>query len=78
MKSPSFTATLIDGQWSCLYVGESAGAAKDAFTTATAKGNAERVMLFVRPQFTKRSKGDVPAPKADAPASKAAKKKGEA
>ena len=59
MKSPSITAVLKNGQWTVAYIGADAGPAKDAYTAAI-NSNAEGAMLFVRPEFTRRFKGDEP------------------
>ena len=57
MKSPSITAVLKNGQWTVAYIGADAGPAKEAYTAAV-NANAEGAMLFIRPEFTRRFKGD--------------------
>lgn len=59
MKSPSITAVLKNGQWTVAYIGSDAGPAKEAYTAAV-NANAEGAMLFIRPEFTRRFKGDEP------------------
>lgn len=76
MKSPSITAVLKNGQWTVAYIGADAGPAKEAYTAAV-NANAEGAMLFIRPEFTRRFKGDLPnLQKADAKKT-GPKKKGE-
>lgn len=86
MKSPSITAVLKNGQWTVAYIGADAGPAKEAYTAAV-NANAEGAMLFIRPEFTRRFKGEVlkapepqseakPEPQSEAqPESKPAKRK---
>ena len=56
MKAPNFTAVMKDGAWTCAYVGDDAEKAKAAYTDAV-NANAGAAMLFVRPQFTRRFRG---------------------
>ena len=78
MKSPSITAVLKNGQWTVAYIGADAGPAKEAYTAAV-NANVEGAMLFIRPEFTRRFKGEVPkAPETQSeaqPESKPAKRK---
>ena len=56
MKAPNFTAVIKDGIWTCTYVGNDAEKAKSAYTDAV-DANGGAAMLFVRPQFTRRFRG---------------------
>ena len=71
MKSPSITAVLKGGKWTVAYIGSDAGPAKEAYTAAV-NANAEGAMLFIRPEFTRRFKGEADAVES---ASKATRKK---
>lgn len=57
MKAPNFTAILKDGTWTCAYVGEDAEKAKATYTDAV-NANAGAAMLFIRPDFTRRFRGE--------------------
>lgn len=77
MKSPSITAVLKNGQWTAAYIGEDAGKAKEAYTSAV-NANADGAMLFIRPGFERRFKGEPQSQvkaeaKTDEPKRKAAK-----
>lgn len=62
MKAPSFTAIFKDNAWTCAYVGDDAGKAKDAFKQAI-DANSGGAMLFIRPSFTRRFRGQpLPSP----------------
>ncbi len=64
MKPPSITAIMRDGQWAVAYIGTDAGPAKQAYTEAV-NANAEGAMLFIRPDFARRFRGNPPkAPEA--------------
>lgn len=60
MKSPSITAVLKGGKWTVAYIGSDAGPAKEAYTAAV-NANAEGAMLFIRPEFVRRFKGETEA-----------------
>lgn len=60
MKAPNFTAVMKDGNWTCAYVGDDAEKAKATYTDAV-NANAGAAMLFIRPDFTRRFRGQ-PAP----------------
>jgi len=45
-----------DGIWTCAYVGDDAEKAKATYTDAV-NANAGAVMLFIRPDFTRRFRG---------------------
>lgn len=74
MKSPSITAVLKNGQWTVVYIGADAGPAKEAYTAAV-NANAEGAMLFIRPEFTRRFKGDGFQAQQAQPEAKPAKRK---
>jgi hypothetical protein len=77
MKAPNFTAVLRDGTWTCAYVGDDAEKAKATYTDAV-NANDGAAMLFVRPQFTRRFRGQpkagqepvAPAPEPEQPKAK--------
>ena len=78
MKAPNFTAVLKDGTWTCAYVGDDAQKAKATYTDAVNANNGA-AMLFVRPQFPRRFRGQPKAgqePVAPAPEQPKAKKGG--
>jgi hypothetical protein len=56
MKAPNFTAVMKDGIWTCAYVGDDAEVAKATYTDAV-NANSGAAMLFVRPQFARRFRG---------------------
>ena len=60
MKAPNFTAVMKDGIWTCAYVGDDADKAKANYADAV-NANAGAAMLFIRPDFTRRFRGQ-PAP----------------
>lgn len=74
MKSPSITAVLKDGQWTVAYIGADAGRAKEAYTAAV-DANVEGAMLFIRPEYARRFKGDASKPPEAQPDAKPAKRK---
>lgn len=45
-----------DGAWTCAYVGDDAEKAKATYTDVV-NANAGAVMLFIRPDFTRRFRG---------------------